>query len=270
MTRILTTLFTSGWLLVCGFFAPTLLAAQGEAGVSTESIRKSTQQILDQDQFKHLKDHNNPFDLDGLLNRLETSNKESSPKKTSTRASSSPGWFDWLPSFDFSSLGSAFGMLIEFGFWGILIVIGLVLIYFLGKAVMAYERRKQELTDELIEPTDQQIVAAPGETAVNQYLARARELAANREYAKAIMQLVQGAMSDIERRNQIKFRRGLTSYDYLRAVRGEPPRHQALQQLLRVYEPIGFGRRVATEDHFETSLNQFEAEFLAANPSPNS
>ncbi|MCA9038768.1 MAG: DUF4129 domain-containing protein [Planctomycetaceae bacterium] len=265
MKHFLFLLFTSSWLLAGGILPLTPLTAQVEKNVSPDSIRKSSQKILDSDQFKHLKSYKNPFDLDNLLDELETKSKSSSSRSSSSSRRASSGWFDWLPSFNFGSMGAAFGMLFQLLFWGLLVGVALVLIYFIGKAIVAYERRGQATTEVLADQTDQQIIVAPGETAVNQYWARARELAARGEYAQAIMLLVQGAMSDIERRNQIKFRRGLTSYDYLRAVRGEPPRHQALQQILRVYEPIGFGRRPATADNFETSLNQFEAQFLAAN-----
>ena len=266
--RLLIGFVLGGWLFSGSLFAQTWREMQRGGQATPADIQESAQSILDQDQFKHLKTFKNPFDLDGLLDDSELieDSPSTSPASQRSRGSSS-GWFDWLSGWDFGSLGSAIGLLVEVLFWGFLIAVGLVLIYFIGKTIARYERQSQELTEKLADQTDQQIVVAPGETAVNQYLARARELAARGEYAQAIMLLVQGAMSDIERRNQIKFRRGLTSYDYLRAVRSEPPRYQALRDILRIYEPIGFGRRLATADHFETSLHQFEAQFLAATPS---
>ncbi|MEZ6046126.1 MAG: DUF4129 domain-containing protein [Planctomycetaceae bacterium] len=220
---------------------------------------------MNQDQFKHLKTYKNPFDLDKLLDQLEFDETSSRSRDVSSRTSHN--WLaDWLPNISFEAFAGFFQLLA----WAALAIAIVAVVWFIAKMIMAYEGRGVIKTELAEGQVDQQIIVAPGETAVNQYLARARELAARGEFAQAIMMLVQGAMSDIERRNQIKFRRGLTAYDYLRAVRKNPPRHQALQHILRIYEPIGFGRRVANAEHFQISLTEFEGEFLGANPASES
>jgi hypothetical protein len=68
-------------------------------------------------------------------------------------------------------------------------------------------------------------------------------------------------MSSTERSGLIRFRRGLTHRDYLRALRGRTEPHQALRTIVSVYEPIGFGRRPAHYDHYRTSLDGYQSGF---------
>jgi len=75
-------------------------------------------------------------------------------------------------------------------------------------------------------------------------------------------------MSATERSGLIRFRRGLTHRDYLRALRGRNRPHQALRTIVGVYEPICFGRRPAQIDHFQTSLDGYETGFRAPLETP--
>lgn len=70
-----------------------------------------------------------------------------------------------------------------------------------------------------------------------------------------------GAMSHIERQQLIRYRRGLTYRDYLTAVRRQESLFQGLRSMVRLYEPIGFGRRDATEDMFQQSLAEYRTGF---------
>lgn len=103
----------------------------------------------------------------------------------------------------------------------------------------------------------------PGELPSDVYVARAQELAGRGEYRAAVAQLMLGAMSHVERHGFIRYRKGLTQRDYLRAVRGRAPMSDSYKQMLRIYEPLGFGRREATRDHFDKSLNNYTAGFHA-------
>jgi hypothetical protein len=105
---------------------------------------------------------------------------------------------------------------------------------------------------------------APGETPADVYIARAIQLARAGNYRDAVAQLLYGAMSHIEREGLIRYRRGLTYRDYLRAVRDQEPIFSALRLIIRLYEPIGFGRREATRSHFDQSLSEYQAGFVVA------
>ncbi len=101
----------------------------------------------------------------------------------------------------------------------------------------------------------------PGDLPADEYLRRASEMAARGLFREAIGQLILGAMSRIERSGLIRFRRGLTHRDYLRALRGRTEQHQAFRQIVGVYEPICFGRRPAQNDQYLTSLDGYRFGF---------
>ncbi len=98
----------------------------------------------------------------------------------------------------------------------------------------------------------------PGELPADAYLAKARELAGQRRYREAIGQLLWGGMSSIERAELIRHRRGLTLRDYLRSLRGKKPQYDGFKAMIRLYEPIGFGRRVASYQTFQDALSGYQ------------
>ncbi len=105
---------------------------------------------------------------------------------------------------------------------------------------------------------------SPAELAADVYLNRAAELAAAGKTREAIGQLLLGAMSQIEREGLIRFRRGLTCRDYLRASRSRQEFYTALRQILGLYEPICFGRRDALPEHYQQSLDGYLGAFHVA------
>ncbi|MDA1014020.1 MAG: hypothetical protein O3A00_06155, partial [Planctomycetota bacterium] len=85
-------------------------------------------------------------------------------------------------------------------------------------------------------------------------------------FREAIAQLLLGAMSNIERSGLLRFRRGLTHRDYMRAARANDTVYPALRSMVRLYEPLGFGRRTATRKHFDLSLSGYETGFHGTTP----
>lgn len=106
----------------------------------------------------------------------------------------------------------------------------------------------------------------PGELPGDVYADRARQLAREGKYREAVAQLMLGAMSFVERSGLIRFRKGLTQRDYLRAVGRRKPSGECYKQMLRIYEPLGFGRRAAQRQHFEASLESYTAGFHGREP----
>jgi hypothetical protein len=107
---------------------------------------------------------------------------------------------------------------------------------------------------------------APGGQPPDVYVAHARKLAAAGNYREAIAHLVLGAMSRTERAGWVRFRRGLTVRDYLRALKPYAGQHAAFRTMVRVFEPVSFGRREPTPAMFEQSLAGYEAGFATDPP----
>lgn len=138
----------------------------------------------------------------------------------------------------------------------------IVFIIIRSVANMSEKLPENEGVSELQDAAMEEVLEAPpGQLAADVYVKRARQLASKGMYREAIVQLLLGAMSSIERAGLLRFRRGLTLRDYLRAVRATPNPHSSLRSMIRIYEPLGFGRRDATRKHFELTLAGYEQGF---------
>lgn len=163
-----------------------------------------------------------------------------------------------------SPLGTAIGSLFHMLAWLMLIAVCATIVYLIYRAIRDYERGDRPQTPaEGPAAVDLVPDTAPGDLPADVYVARARELAQAGEYREAVAQLLLGAMSHIERAGLIHYRRGLTLRDYLRAARRAKLQFAGMKSMVRVYEPLGFGRRDATREHFDTSLAGYEQGFRA-------
>ncbi len=188
-----------------------------------------------------------------------------------------PEWLEkflrWLGDL-FSGAGSAFsalGTLLQGLAYGVLAAICGLIIWLVVKAVNRYRERSRTRLGGRRSFEEGEGEIPPGDLPVDEYLRRAAELAEKGLFREAIAQLLLGAMSFTERSGLIRFRRGLTHRDYLRALRGRNEPHQALRMIVGVYEPICFGRRPAHYDHYRTSLDGYQTGFrrpLVADAAP--
>lgn len=101
----------------------------------------------------------------------------------------------------------------------------------------------------------------PGELPSDEYMRRAMELAGNGDHRSALRQLVLGGMSWIERAGLIRFRRGLTNRDYVRAVYRRKQQRQQFAEIVRDFERVYFGRREATLQQFQECLDRYRDAF---------
>jgi hypothetical protein len=101
----------------------------------------------------------------------------------------------------------------------------------------------------------------PGELPCDEYVRRAHQAAGRGDYRAAIRELLLGAMSWTERAGLIRYRRGLTNRDYLRAVRRRREAHTALTEIVAAFEFVFFGRRSATADRFQDCLASYQTGF---------
>ncbi len=106
-----------------------------------------------------------------------------------------------------------------------------------------------------------ELAMPPGELAASTYESRAREYAKKGDYQTAIRELLLGSMSWIERAGLIRFRRGLTNRDYVRAVWRQEDRRGAYLVTGTEFELVFFGRRTATSEMFDRCLTAFQGAF---------
>ncbi len=139
---------------------------------------------------------------------------------------------------------------------------GLVLVAavaFILKSIMS-ARRERKLDSKHEEARLFRAGEAPGETDPQHYWQRAQALGENKQFKKAIRELLLGAMSALERRGLVRHRQGLTNRDYLRAARGVV--RQSLLAIVSTFEHVYFGRREATADGFHMCCREYQKSFL--------
>lgn len=202
--------------------------------------------------------------------RLREEKEEPEPEKE-TEQSESPAWLDrffrWLaralwgdeareeePSSQLAfSLPGASLLIYAMAF-----IILLAAVFFIAKSIFAISRDKKiakdEAADRLFGPE-----SAPGELDPDEYWRRALACGEKRHYREGMRELLLGAMSALERRGVIRFRRGLTNRDYFYSVRG--PARESFGSIASAFEHVYFGRRQATADSFRDSCRAYQTSF---------
>ncbi len=118
--------------------------------------------------------------------------------------------------------------------------------------------------DEFLLGEDQEAItptSPPGDIPSNEYEQRALLVAGRGDFRSALRELVLGAMSWTERAALIRYRRGLTNRDYVRALWSDLPRRESLQEIILEFERVFYGRRPATKEAFEKCLIEFRQSF---------
>ncbi|MCH9656423.1 MAG: DUF4129 domain-containing protein [Planctomycetes bacterium] len=235
-------------LTTTAFSQPTKNAPFDIDSPDRAMIEQDTKEILKRPEFRHLTRErqittDSPFDLEELIKEEPETNTASSG------------------SFIADFAGS---IIMLFSYFGIICACGLI-VYLLYRSLTGF-RFSDKIKDK--SPPDQlqgeltlEEIISPAESEASTYLQRAKKLAQTGDYHNAIIQLLYGSMSFIERSGWIRFRKGLTYRDYLRATRPHGLPSDSFRQMIRTYEPLGFGRREATREHFESTLSHYEAAF---------
>jgi hypothetical protein len=240
--------------LASQFVVATVLHGQSPAEDSQTNPRQ-----LDSDVEQEFRDIFSQSEFRGLR---EKKSQPAEPAKLEV-----PGWLkrflDWLDKL-FSGTGralSGLGTLVRILAYGVLAAICCLIIWLVVRAVNRYRERQTVggLARGSVEEGEGEI--PPGDLPADEYLRRAGELAEQGLFREAIGQLILGAMSRTERSGLIRFRRGLTNRDYVRALRGRAAPQRAFRTIVGVYEPICFGRRNAQVEHYRTSLDGYQTAF---------
>lgn len=171
-----------------------------------------------------------------------------------------------LGSWDFS-FGLA-GFVITVVVYGLIAAVVLLVVALVVKSLV--DRRRHRTPRGLERDPDDDgrldLSRPPGEEAAEAYLERALNLAGGGDYRAAIREILLGCMSWAERSGLIRYRKGLTNRDYLRALRQQPDRRQALAVIARDFEEVFFGRRDATPERFDRCLDEFRTRIHGPDP----
>jgi len=211
-----------------------------------EQVRTTVREVLNDPEFRQ------------LLKHRERS-RDSSDKL--------PGWLErllrWLlePDEDDEALPS--GPAVNVGdalMLAALVIVAGVLIYLIVLMVAWVDRQHREVlpdvAEEALRPT-----SPPGDLPCSEYERRALRHAERGDFRMALRELVLGTMSWIERAGLIRYRRGLTNRDYVRAVWRDVDRRESAQDIVQSFELVFYGRRPADSARFDCSLQAFRSCF---------
>ncbi|MCA9004529.1 MAG: hypothetical protein KDA70_04580 [Planctomycetaceae bacterium] len=242
------------FVCLSGNLTPAFSQPPEETSLDTSSpdqvmLKQDMKEILSRTEFRHLtreRDITNdaPFELNELF-------KQEAEKEERKRSG---------PVF-----GPFLGNVLQFLAYLSVVATCCLILYLLVRSLMGLELKKKAATTtanpELQGTLTLDEFISPAERESSIYLQRAKALAQEGDYHNAIIQLLYGSMSYIERSGWIRFRKGLTYRDYIRAARPHGLPGDSLRQMIRTYEPLGFGRREATREHFESTLKHYESAF---------
>ena len=143
----------------------------------------------------------------------------------------------------------------------LVIVIAGIVIWLVARLVKHHQQDPGRGGIPLVGETALELATPPGEIAASTYETRALQYAQQGNFPAAIRELLLGSMSWIERAGLIRFRKGLTNRDYVRAVWRQEERRTAYLVTETEFELVYFGRRAATAEMFDRCLSAFQGAF---------
>jgi len=167
-----------------------------------------------------------------------------------------------IPRGSFGDFGA--GMAALFKVLGIvmLVVMVVLILWMIVTSLINREKPLAESSQEDLLTAVHRDTAEPTRTlSAEEYLNQANHAAEQGQYRNAVAYVLLAAMMQITNRGAIKPRIGLTVRDYYRAVRRTPRVGGEFLKILKTYEPLAFGRRVAERHHFETCQQAYQAGF---------
>jgi len=241
-------------LLLCSVVLSAVLDARAaraeQSAVATrdsQDVRQTVSDVLADPEYRHLHDREKP-DRDNT---------------------DLPQWFkdflEWLFGDDSSSsTASEKSFSLASGLYYLaLAALAVALLYLIVAIVRSsgqsspVERSEFSADAEAILPTQ-----PPGDVPTNEYERRALAAAQAGDFRGALRELVLGSMSWTERAGLVRYRRGLTNRDYVRAVWRMVERRESLLQIVLAFERVFYGRRPADEATFDACLVEFRQSFL--------
>lgn len=266
-------------LFCCSPTAAVAIVPQSEL-LSPEQIREASKQVMQQPDYRSVRRRI----LENIVAEDTSRSGDGFLQKTLRSMGTSIGdFFDWIFSGFFNTGGGgraarpapvkvapqtsggsfdfSLGKLLLFVSLGILVA---TLIWLFSGILKASDGRREIDKRKLFGDDEEDLAnlsVPPGELAASTYETRAIKLASEGNYRSAIRELLLGSMSWIERAGMIRFRKGLTNRDYIRAVWRKEDQRFAFGRTALQFERVNFGRREATREMFETCLQAFQGTF---------
>lgn len=244
------------WSFVfCVLFLAGTVGAGQEAESSgtlgdTAEIRRELDEILQQPEFRRVRVKENGAEGDA------------------------PGWVKWLNEKTNKFIDwlweklrrggetvAGWGALFQMLAYTALAAVCALIIWLVVKAFVRWQERQYLDPQRRARFEEGETEIPPGDLPADEYVRRAMELAGQGLFREAVGQLLLGGMSHAERSGWIRFRRGLTHRDYLRALRGRAVPHQSFRAMVGIYEPICFGRRPAAEPQYQAAREHYRVGF---------
>ena len=222
------------------------------------TVREVASEVFDSPEFRNLP----RLDLgpNAVKAKPEPPKKAAKPQAVQPKSSSAGG----------TLVANLFGSAISVVVVAVLALLLAAIIALIVLGVRRWERaeKPERRTDaDATTDDDPEPMITPSEKPADAWLAAARAAAAAARFDEALALLLLGTMSHAERAGLIRPRRGLTYRDYLRAVPRDSAWHSVLAGLIRTYAPVGFGRRDANRESFETAVEPYE-HALRVEPTP--
>lgn len=279
LAGLLAVVWISGFTLTANAQAATAQSAQVQPSnvLSDEQIDRVGERVMQDNDFRSAR----RLILDKIPeSELENADKGFLQSVSEWMSGMTESFFDGIGNFIRSLLGWGpqqpipAGTATSSGLLGgianfvvILAVLALVIIVVLvGTMILkSAERRQQRARGATIlfdgEEAPTALTVPPGEQEVVSYEMRALQLSRDGNYRAAIRELLLGSMSWVERAGMIRYRKGLTNRDYVRAVWRRKKQRDAYAVTALEFERIYFGRRTATEQMFQNCLTHFQGAF---------
>lgn len=167
-----------------------------------------------------------------------------------------------VPTPASSSAGGGFDLGKSLLCLGLAVLLG-VTVWLIAAIMKTANPNRKPCRNELLDGNDAvgELKVPPGEMAASTYESRAIQMASIGNYRAALRELLVGSMSWIERAGLIRFRKGLTNRDYVRAVWKKDDQRIAYTSTALEFERVYFGRREATSEMFENCLKSFQGSF---------
>lgn len=248
------------------------LAVQPPPELDSQAIRDAARRVMNGSDFRSVRRR--------VLENIPESDADKGflDQMFEDMGNSIEDFFDWLftsssapnrrRATSTGSSSSASGSGLSLGFAQILLFLAIVAliavaIWIISVVVKSSDGQRNGNRDFLNVDDDDlaDLSVPPGELAALTYESRALQFAADGNFRAAIRELLLGSMSWVERSGFIRFRKGLTNRDYIRAVWRQEHRRQSYTATAAEFELVYFGRRTATREMFESCLNHFQGAF---------
>lgn len=162
-------------------------------------------------------------------------------------------WDPFSESSDFAiPTCGGFGQL----FW-VLALVGLIVIivYYLIRWLQNRSSRNEQKPKSLEDIAEETAAYSPYN--YQEIMKRIQEFLQKQNYRQAIIFLYQNALKYLFENNYLQYNQSTTNWEYLRKLKNHPHKQSVIQTIIRLYEPIYFGRHQASESDFEIVHHSF-------------